>query len=79
MITVKLAECHETCLEVTGPSYHIANVNPIGMTNPEQWRVDCDSCCTCIKAGFKTKAAALEYAKQHVVISTDDYWRLRNG
>lgn len=67
MVTqVRLAECHDTCLDVEGPNNHIANVNPIKFTSPVQWRVDCDSCFTCIQAGIASKSLARDIAFQHV-------------
>lgn len=74
---VRLAECHDTCLDVEGRHGHTANVNPIGNTAPVKWRVDCDDCGTCIRAGFATKREAVEAAKIHVQKSSDDYWAER--
>lgn len=74
VITVKQAECHDTCLDVRGPDDHMANVNPIGETTPVLWRVDCDSCFTCIQAGFHTKAEARDAAVAHVSKSSKEYW-----
>lgn len=77
MSTVKVvpAECHAECLDVIGPNEHVANVNPIGFTDPTLWRVDCDSCCTCVRAGFKTRDEAQTYAEQHVARSSKEFWR----
>lgn len=74
--TVTQAECHETCLDIQGPDNHIANVNPIGGT--DKWRVDCDGCGTCIRAGLDTKREATIVARIHVLISPEDYWALHS-
>ena len=66
MFEVRQAECHDTCLDVQGPDGHTANVNPIGFTDPVQWRVDCDDCGRCIQAGISTKAEARAVALDHV-------------
>ena len=78
-LQVRQAECHDTCLDIEGPNGHIANVNPVGYTNPQVWRVDCDSCTTCIRSGFETKKDALEAAKEHVKVSSEKYWLDRYG
>lgn len=64
--TVKAAECHpDVCLDLVRDDGHVTNVNPIMYS--DDWRVDCDSCFTCIGAGFKTKADALARAKVHML------------
>lgn len=79
MPQVRLAECHDTCLDIEGPDNHVANVNPIDETNPQRWRVDCVSCGTCIRAGFKTKGDARDLAFEHVKKSSESYWAERHG
>lgn len=74
MSTVRLADCHDTCLDVEGPNNHIANVNPVGCTTPQVWRVDCDSCSTNIKSNIKSKKEARDIAIKHVNMSVADYW-----
>lgn len=64
-VVTKLAECHDTCLDVVGSDGHTTNVNPVEGT--DDWRVDCDSCFTCISAHHKTKAAARDAAVAHVI------------
>lgn len=78
-VEVRQANCHDTCLDVEGPNNHLANVNPIGETSPQLWRVDCDSCFTCIRAGFRTKEEAREAAMKHVLISAEQYWQHHNN
>lgn len=78
-VEIRQAECHDTCLDVEGPNGHISNVNPIGYTDPVQWRVDCDCCYTCIRAGFATKREAVEVAKAHVLLSVDEFWHRRDS
>lgn len=66
MFTVQAAECHEdTCLDVVSADGHYTNVNPIGFTD-DLWRVDCDSCMTCIRSGL-SKSEALNAAKRHIL------------
>lgn len=74
MVKVMSAGCHAECLDVVGPDDHIANVNPIGYTDPQLWRVDCDSCGTCVRAGFLTRADAVAAAERHVVQSSEEFW-----
>lgn len=76
MSTIKVvpAECHVMCVDVVGPNDHVANVNPIGYTDPQLWRVDCDSCGTCVRAGFQTREAAISEAERHVAFSSEDFW-----
>lgn len=73
MFEVRQADCHDTCLDVEGPDGHVANVNPVSDTDPQVWRVDCDGCGTCVRAGFKTKRAARAAAIAHVRISVDEF------
>lgn len=68
------AGCHAECLDVIGPNDHVANVNPIGYTDPTKWRIDCDSCGTCVRAGFKTRADAVAEAERHVSRSSEEFW-----
>lgn len=79
MIEVRQAECHDTCLDVEGPDKHVANVNPVGFTDPQQWRVDCDCCGTCIRSGFRSKAEARDVAMEHVRMSVDEFWQKRDA
>lgn len=75
VIEVREAPCHpETCIDIKGPDQHTANVNPIGCSD-DKWRIDCDSCFTCIRAGL-TKAEAVAIAKLHVLLTPDEYWAL---
>jgi hypothetical protein len=77
MIKVSEATCHpETCLDVEGLENHIANVNPVGGTT--RWRVDCDGCATCIRIR-DTKEEALAVAKEHVQMTSDEYWEGRDA
>lgn len=80
MTTVKLAECHDTCLNVEKDG-HVANVNPIGWPylQPTLWRVDCDHCFTCVRAGFTTKAEARDVALAHVQMTPEEYWTARDA
>lgn len=67
---VEVAQCHpDTCVDVFGANGHHANVNPIGFS--ELWRVDCDSCYTCIRSNLSTKEEAIEEAKKHVATMQD--------
>lgn len=80
MTTVTLAECHDTCLDVTYEG-HTANVNPIGYPyqQPTLWRVDCDHCGTCVSAGFTTKAEARDEAMVHVRMTPTEFWEIRDA
>jgi len=76
-IEVRLAECHDTCLDIEGPDGHVANVSPIGETNPQLWRVDCDKCGTRIRSGIVTKAAAKVEAMRHVLETPEEFFAMR--
>jgi MinD superfamily P-loop ATPase len=73
------AECCGECLDVEGVNGHVANVNPIGGTSPVLWRVDCNGCATCIRAGFATQEEAIAVAKEHVAKSSEEFWDARDA
>lgn len=75
-VTVEQAECHETCLQVHSSTGHEANINPVDLST--NWRVDCDQCGTCIRV-VPTKSEAVTVAKEHVILSSEEYWRRRNA
>lgn len=78
-VDVRVAECHpDTCLDVEGPDGHTANVNPIAESGG-LWRVDCDDCTTCVRAGLASQPEALEAAVEHVRLTTNEYWAIRSG
>ena len=76
MNTIKTvpAGCHAECLYIIGPNDHIANVNLVGYTDPQLWRVDCETCRTCVRAGFLTRADAVAEAERHVARSSEEFW-----
>lgn len=64
-VEVRPAGCHPECLTVSAGS-HECNINMVGMTDPQRWRIDCDTCLTCVGASFLSREAAVEGAKLHV-------------
>ncbi len=76
-ITVKQAECHDTCADVFTEDHH-TEVNPVGYTDPQRWRVDCNTCGTCVRADLPDKEAAIKKAHRHVLLTSEEFFELRD-
>ena len=68
-LRVVVADCHFRCRQVTDKdTLHTLNVNPLESTS--YWRVDCDTCATCLKI-LPSREEAVDYAIAHLKERSD--------